>query len=317
MHSIDARDPSLDPSADSLGEFSQRLRNTGFVRRLIELARDEDLGRPAHDWTGELMFEPDATRSVVLRAREGGVVSGLAFLPDLIEAFAEPGEIESECHLIDGDRVVAGSVIATLRGNARAIVRLERTMLNLISRMCGIATLTRRYVDLIEGTNASICDTRKTTPGLRVFEKYAVRCGGGVTHRMGLHDAVLIKDNHIAGMTPSMIATELARLAYKLDSQGVRLWFVQIEVDSLTQLEGVLQADHDALGLVLLDNMTPSQLAQAVEMRDRCGSSVLLEASGGVNERTVRAIAQSGVERISIGALTHQAQSIDLGLDSD
>lgn len=317
MHSIDARDPTLDPSADSLGEFSQRLRNTGFVRRLIELARDEDLGRPAHDWTGELMFEPDATRSVVLRARECGVVSGLAFLPDLIEAFAEPGEIVFECHPSDGDRVEAGSVIATLRGNARSIVRLERTMLNLISRMCGIATLTRRYVELVEGTNASICDTRKTTPGLRVFEKYAVRCGGGVTHRMGLHDAVLIKDNHIAGMTPSMIATELARLAYKLDSQGVRLWFVQIEVDSLAQLEGVLQADHDALGLVLLDNMTPAQLAQAVEMRDRCGSSVLLEASGGVNERTVRAIAQSGVERISIGALTHQAQSIDLGLDSD
>ncbi|MCA9274860.1 MAG: carboxylating nicotinate-nucleotide diphosphorylase [Phycisphaerales bacterium] len=317
MHSIDARDPSLDPSADSLGEFSQRLRKTGFVRRLIELARDEDLGRPAHDWTGELMFEPDATRSVVLRAREGGVVSGLAFLPDLIEAFAEPGEIGWECHLTDGDRVEAGSVIVTLRGNARAIVRLERTMLNLISRMCGIATLTRRYVDLIEGTNASICDTRKTTPGLRVFEKYAVRCGGGVTHRMGLHDAVLIKDNHIAGMNPSMIATELAQLAYKLDSQGVRLWFVQIEVDSLNQLEVVLQADHDALGLVLLDNMTPAQLRQAVEMRNRCGSSLLLEASGGVNERTVRAIAQSGVERISIGSLTHQAQSIDLGLDSD
>lgn len=317
MHSIDARDPSLDPSADTLGEFSQRLRNTGFVRRLIELARDEDLGSPAHDWTGELMFEPDATRSVVLRSRQRGIVAGLAFLPDLIEVFADAGEIECECRMSDGDAIEAGSVIATLRGNARAIVRLERTMLNLISRMSGIATLTRQYVDLIEGTNASICDTRKTTPGLRVFEKYAVRCGGGVTHRMGLHDAVLIKDNHIAGMNPSMIATELAQLAYKLDSQGVRLWFVQIEVDSITQLEGVLQADHDALGLVLLDNMTPAQLRQAVEMRNRCGSSLLLEASGGVNERTVRAIADSGVERISIGALTHQAQSIDLGLDSD
>ena len=317
MHSIDARDPSLDPNADTIEAFAQRLRDTGFVRRLIELARDEDLGVPAHDWTGELMFEPDAVRCVTLRSRNSGIVSGLAFLPDLVEVFSAPGEIRVRVEMQDGDRIEPGSVLATIEGNARAIVRLERTMLNLISRMSGIATLTREYVDRVDGTGASICDTRKTTPGLRVFEKYAVRCGGGVTHRMGLHDAVLIKDNHIAGMSPPMIATELAQLAYKVESQGVRLWFVQIEVDSLEQLECVLKADQESLGLVLLDNMTPEQLARAVELRDRCGSSVLLEASGGVNERTVQAIAQSGVERVSIGALTHQARSLDLGLDTD
>ncbi len=317
MQRIDARDPSLDPNADSLDAFAQRLRETGLVRRLLELARDEDLGVPAHDWTGELMFSPHTERSVSLRARDGGVASGLVFLPDLIGVFAEPGEIECEVMFRDGDRIERGTTLATLTGNARAIVRLERPMLNLISRMCGIATLTARYVQIVKGTHAKICDTRKTTPGLRVFEKYAVRCGGGYTHRMGLHDALLIKDNHLAGMSPQEIATTLTSLAYTIHEHDARLWFVQVEVDSLEQFARVLEVPVGVVDMVLLDNMTPRQLGEAVRLRDESGSGVLLEASGGVSLESVYGIARSGVDRISIGSLTHQARSLDLGLDAN
>lgn len=311
-----ARHRLSDPNDLSLNDFAQQLRRGGFIDRLLNLARDEDMGVPARDLTGELMFAPSDTREVLLRARQDGIAAGLAFMPDLIAVFSAENDIEHEIMLRDGDAVRAGVTMARLKGNAREIVAMERTMLNLLSRMCGIATLTSAYVDLVAGMSAKICDTRKTTPGLRVLEKYAVRCGGGTTHRMGLHDAVLIKDNHIAGLSEKELATKLRDLTYTMTGSDAPIWFVQVEVDSLDQLRAVLTAESGMGDIVLLDNMTPEMLREAVAIRDESGVRVLLEASGGVNQRTVRAIAETGVERISVGSLTHQAQSIDLGLDS-
>jgi len=300
----------------SLAGFADFLRDSGFPRRLIELARDEDLSLDPHDWTGELMFGPDERRRVVMRSRESGVAAGLAFVPDLVEAFADPEQIEWELALKDGEPIEPGTVLAEFTGNARTIVRLERTMLNLIARMCSIATLTRSFVTLVEGTKASICDTRKTTPGLRAFEKYAVRCGGGTTHRMGLSDALLIKDNHLAGVEPGDLADRIRSCAHRLQTQDIRVSFVMVEVDTLGQFESMLGVDDGLVDIVLLDNMNPDQLAKAVSLRDASGRTLLLEASGGVNKDTVSAIARTGVDRISIGALTHQAQSLDIGLDA-
>lgn len=314
MHSQPQRLP--DPNDLSLTEFAAQLRGGGLIDRLLNLARDEDLGTPARDWTGELMFSPDDTRETVVRARHAGVISGLAYLPDLIAVFTNPGEVEAEMLVGDGAAIEPGTELARIRGNARQIVALERTMLNLISRMSGIATRTQAFVQLVEGTRARVCDTRKTTPGLRVLEKYAVRCGGGTTHRMGLSDAVLIKDNHISGLSPDDLATELHRVAYTLKEHEARLQFVQIEVDTFDQLERVLGVCSGIVEIILLDNMSPSQLTQAVGMRDKQGVPVLLEASGGVNEHTIAEIARSGVDRISVGGLTHQAQSLDIGLDA-
>ncbi len=317
MEPTPARATPPDLNDLTLAGFAQSLRDTGLPRRLLELARDEDLGNPGRDWTGELMFGPGERRSVRLRSRDTGIAAGLAFMPDLIEVFSRPEEVEHRLHLRDGEPIEPGAVLADLRGDARALVRLERTMLNLLARMSGIATRTDRFVGLVEGTGAKICDTRKTTPGLRAFEKYAVRCGRGNTHRMGLFDAVLVKDNHLAGMNPDEIATALTDVAYTLRERGARLWFVQVEVDSLDQLRSVLGAPGGVVDLVLLDNMDPDRLARAVAMRDASDSPVLLEASGGIDEGTVADIARTGVDRISIGGLTHRAVSLDLGLDAD
>jgi len=251
-----------------------------------------------------------------MRARESGVAAGMEFLGDLVEVFGRLGTISFTPKVSDSDQLEPGTVMGEFQGSARAIVALERTMLNLISRLSGIATRTDRFVNLVDGTKAKICDTRKTTPGLRAFEKYAVRCGGGVTHRMGLYDAILIKDNHIAGVEGTDLGTKLELVAAKIASEHTKLWFVQVEVDTLDQLASVLGAKAGTVDIVLLDNMSTDQLTQAVAMRDQAHSAVLLEASGGVSESTVRAIAQCQVDRISIGGLTHQAQSLDIGLDA-
>ncbi len=301
----------------TLPELADFLRQSGHLRRLIELAYDEDLGHPPRDWTGRVMLAPDDQHRVVMRTREAGIISGIAFLQDLLGVFGPSGQIQWEAKVTDGESIAPGTVLAEFSGNARAIVALERTMLNLIARLSGIATRTAEFVALVQGTRAKICDTRKTTPGLRAFEKYAVRCGGGTTHRMGLYDAVLIKDNHLARTNLEDFATRIKEAAYKAQSEaGARVWFVQVEVDTLEQLEQVLGIEAGVVDIVLLDNMTPAQLARAVRRRDERGSCVLLEASGGVSETTCRAIAQSGVDRISIGGLTHQAQSLDIGLDA-
>lgn len=300
----------------TLPEFAQFLRKSGHTKRLLELARDEDLGDPVRDWTGELMFGPDEHRRVQMRSRDSGIISGIEFICDLVEMYSQSGEIEWNAMLADGDQIEPGTILAEFAGNARAIVGLERTMLNLTSRMSGIATRTSEFVSLVDGNKAVICDTRKTTPGLRAFEKYAVRCGGGTTHRMGLYDAVLIKDNHLAGINDQDLATRIESCAYKIRSASTKPSFVQVEVDSIDQLSKVLEVSAGVVDIVLLDNMTTDELMQAVRLRDDKGSGVLLEASGGVSKATVRDIAQCGVDRISIGGLTHQAQSLDIGLDA-
>lgn len=309
----------------SLDELADELRRRGHIRRLIELAQDEDLGSPIHDWTGELMFAPHDQRRIVMRAREPGIVSGLAYIPDILDVFDPDQSVEWSIEVRDGDQIKPGDVLVVFTGDARTIVAFERTMLNLISRLSGIATLTRAFVDRVGATNAKtsaqICDTRKTTPGLRDFEKYAVRCGGGTTHRMGLCDAILIKDNHLAGLEGDDLRAKVESLAQRVDEsrseQGVELWFVQIEVDSPDQFEQVLAAKPGSVDMVLLDNMDPEMLRSAVAMRDERGSRILLEASGGVTMESVGEIARSGVDRISIGGLTHQATSLDFGFDAD
>ena len=313
MHALDA----IDPNAVTLPEFAEAVSRTGHTRRLLELARDEDLGVPPRDLTGELLFEPGTRRRVRLNARSAGVAAGLAFIPEVIAVFAQEGEpIGLKPLATDGDAIEPGDTLAELDGSAQAIVRIERTMLNLVARLSGVATRTAAFVRAIEGTKAAICDTRKTTPGMRLLEKYSVRCGGGVCHRLGLHDAVLVKDNHIAGLADDELAGVLARAATKAKSVGGVLRFVQVEVDTLDQLDHVLGLPSGLIDMVLLDNMAPGLLREAVRRRDAASPRTVLEASGGVTMDTVRAIAETGVDRISVGGLTHQAVSLDLGLDA-
>lgn len=301
---------SLDELAATLFEAEP---GRAIVRRLFELARDEDIGRG--DATATVALGADETASAALVAREPTAVAGLVVVPTLMQVFATGVVFEPVAR--DGDHVEAGSVLAKLSGPARSVVGVERTMLNLLSRLCGVANKSALYVDALPaGVRAKVYDTRKTTPGLRLLEKYAVRCGGGCLHRLGLDDAVLIKDNHVSGLKPLELA-ERARAASERARVlvGDRLRFVMVEVDRLDQLQAVLDLGDGVVDIVLLDNMLPETLAKAVSLRDAAGVSIELEASGGVRLETIAAIAESGVDRISVGALTHQAVSTDLGLD--
>lgn len=289
---------------------------TGLVRRLLEIARDEDLGR-AGDLTSQATIPADAMGRYAVVPRKPAVLSGLAVVPDLIPIFAP--RVQATLHAEDGQRVVAGQPVATLAGPVREILAMERTLLNLVCRMSGIATRTAGFLEAMgprKGGKPQLCDTRKTTPGLRVLEKYAVRCGGGQSHRMGLYDAVLIKDNHLAGVAAADFPSAVAGAIARVRAGGGEPKFVQVEVDSLEQFRAILATTPDGLGMVLLDNMDPATLAEAVRLRDASGKFLVLEASGGVTMETVRSIADSGVDRVSVGSLTHGAVSIDFGLDA-
>ena len=280
--------PALEPLPDLL------------VEPAVRAALAEDLGR-AGDITTNATIAADARARVVIAARRPGHVAGLAFARHAFLAL-DP-EADFHTGIADGHPCAAGAVIATISARTRALLSAERVALNFTGRLSGIATLTAAYAAEIAHTKARIVDTRKTTPGWRAFEKYAVRCGGGANHRFGLDDAILIKDNHVAAAGGIAQAIRRAR-AYA--GHMVRL---EIEVDSLEQLETALAEKAD---LILLDNMTPAQLAEAV--RITAGRAVL-EASGGVNLKSVRSIAESGVDLISVGALTHSAPVLDIGLD--
>lgn len=296
-----------------------RLRATGLVRRLLELARDEDLGPAVLDVTSEVMALAGQRRSVAVVPRRPGVLAGLAAVPDVLSVFGAADLIATPLAR-DGDAIPPGSPVLTLAGDRAALLRVERTLLNLLGRLSGIATNTASFVIAMRSTgptDAQLYDTRKTTPGLRVLEKYAVRCGGGLCHRLGLHDAVLIKDNHVAGLSPDELAQRVARAA-RLARERHTPSFVQAEVDSLDQLRALASLGPGVLDIVLLDNMPPNVLRQARAIRDAASADrpvFTLEASGGVTLDTIAPIAHSGVERISTGAITHSAAWLDLGLD--
>lgn len=277
---------------------------------LIARARAEDLGDPPRDLTSELLVPADEQGEAVLRSRAVGRLAGAALLHTVAKAY-DPA-ITLDVTLDDGDKLVPGAVIARVAGPLRSLLAMERVALNLLTHLSGVATLTARYVEAVGGSKARICDTRKTHLGLRGLEKYAVVCGGGVSHRIGLYDAVLVKDNHLARIRFPELAEFTGDVVRRARSVTPPPAFVEIEVDSLEQLKAVLPAGPD---LVLLDNMKLDQLRSAVSIRDRIAPAVELEASGGVNLETVTAIARTGVDRIAVGAITHSAPALDIGMD--
>ncbi|MFJ3383831.1 MULTISPECIES: carboxylating nicotinate-nucleotide diphosphorylase [unclassified Curtobacterium] len=275
------------------------------LRRVVETALEEDA--PWGDVTSETLIPADATATATLGAREPGVLSGGAVVVAVMHA-VDPA-IDVVAHVADGTAFAPGDVLATVTGPARAVLRAERVALNLVQRMSGIATATSRYVAAVAGTGARIVDTRKTTPGLRALERYAVRCGGGQNHRTSLSDAVLAKDNHLAVLLASGIGIGTAILgARQRLGHTVHL---EVEVDRIDQIEPVVAAGVDT---IMLDNFTPAMLTEGVAI---VGGRALVEASGGVSLETVAAIAATGVDVISVGALTHSAGALDLGLDID
>ncbi|HSG95332.1 MAG TPA: carboxylating nicotinate-nucleotide diphosphorylase [Afifellaceae bacterium] len=273
-----------------------------LMEDVVRAALKEDLGR-AGDITSAATIPPDAVARATIAARKPGVVAGL----DLARAaFTRmSAEIRFQAKISDGDAVTAGGIVATISGPARAILSAERVALNFLGHLSGVASATRRFADAIAGSGARIICTRKTTPGLRAFEKYAVRCGGGSNHRFGLDDAILIKDNHVAVAGGISAAIERARAF-----AGI-LVKIEVEVDTLEQLREALDAGAD---VVLLDNMPPDLLAQAVTINK---GRAVLEASGNVTLDSVAAIAATGVDYISSGWITHSAPILDLGLDID
>ncbi|MGH6958156.1 MAG: carboxylating nicotinate-nucleotide diphosphorylase [Caulobacteraceae bacterium] len=272
------------------------------IEPIVRAALAEDLGR-AGDITSAACIDADARLEGRIAARKGGVAAALACARLALAALDPAARFEPA--LADGETFEAGATLAVVGANARALLAAERTALNLVGRLCGVATLTRQYVDAVAGTGAVIVDTRKTTPGLRALEKYAVRCGGGVNHRFGLDDAILIKDNHVAAAGGVGEAIRRAR------ATAGHLVKIEAEVDSLAQLDEALAERPD---VVMLDNFSLADLAAAVATAK---GKVVLEASGGVTLATVRAIAETGVDVISVGALTHSAPTLDIGLDAN
>lgn len=316
-----------DLNAITLAELFDEVTRDGSLRRLLHLARDEDLG-PAEgpgDVTSRVTVDAAARGEARIVARSPGIVAGLRSVPDVLGVFAPACEWRGLVE--DGKRVERGTLLGNLRGPMRELLAAERTLLNLVGRLSGIATRTGEFVHAISRTPAKLLDTRKTTPGLRGMEKYAVRCGGGWCHRMGLYDAVLIKDNHLAGIPLERLAAHVSagveqarEIARAAGGVGGGLRFVEVEVDSIAQLEAILAGGGGVAGgcgvdIVLLDNMSVHQLSDAVAKRARWRSKILLEASGGVTLQTVRLIAETGVDRISTGNITHHAVSMDVGMD--
>lgn len=278
------------------------------IDSVVRAALDEDA--PWGDLTSETLIPADAVATAELRAREPGVFSGGEVFAAAF-ALTDP-RIAVELHVADGDRFAAGDVLATVTGPARGVLTAERVGLNFVQRMSGIATLTAAYVAAVAHTAARIADTRKTTPGLRRFERHAVRSGGGHNHRFGLSDAVMAKDNHLAVLV-ARHGSITAALRAALDALP-HTTHVEVEVDRLDQLDAVLAVTGGprAVGTIMLDNFSLDDLRAGVA---RIAGRATVEASGGVNLDTVAAIAETGVDVISVGALTHSARALDLGLD--
>jgi nicotinate-nucleotide pyrophosphorylase (carboxylating) len=301
-----AKHHSIHSLEDLMEPLSLAERQT--YSALLELAIREDLGRVG-DVTSQATIPATCRGKACLVARRAGVLAGLPMARGTFERI-DPTLRFSVMHA-EGTRLEKGWWIATVEGPMWSILAAERTALNFVQHLSGIATLTRQYVDTVAGTKARILDTRKTLPGWRLLEKYAVRMGGGANHRIGLHDAILIKDNHLAAIRQSSGGDEIETAILRCRESNPTLP-IEMEVESLQQLDRALKCQPD---IILLDNMNLDQLSAAVAQRDSMAPSVLLEASGGVNLDTVRGIAETGVDRISVGAITHSAPALDIALD--
>lgn len=275
---------------------------------LAELSLREDL-QDVGDLTSQATIPEHLSAAVRIVVRQPGVIAGLGVLPVVFRLL--PGHVRCEVFLQDGDAVSAGSVAAEIHGPVRTLLTGERTVLNFLTHLSGIATRTAEFVRAVRGTSAQILDTRKTLPGYRLLQKYAVRCGGGFNHRIGLHDGMLIKDNHLAARGSSSCAGAVKAARDFLRERRLAVP-VEIEVDTLEQLQDAL-SEHPEL--VLLDNMSCEQLREAVALRNQLAPGTRLEASGGVTLQTVHGIAETGVDRISVGSLTHSSPALDIAFD--
>jgi len=295
--------------ACSLEEVFDRLVDPG-LDQAIDAWIAEDFGDEG-DLTTAAFIAPDIEVRAEIRSRQYGVVCGLPVVRRI--AARSAGTIETEPLAVDGDRVAPGMRVMEIRGPLARILPVERVMLNFLGRASGVATATSRFVDAVAGTDAAIVDTRKTTPGLRRIEKYAVKAGGGRLHRIGLFDGVLIKDNHLAGLGPDFAAAVESASSGCREQMNPR--FIEIEVDDLEQFDRILDLPSGTVDIVLLDNMDLESIQEAVGRRDERRRGIQLEVSGGVTLESVRAFAETGVDRIAVGAITHSATQIDFGLD--
>ena len=274
------------------------------IEPVVRMALAEDLGR-CGDVTAQACIPVEARMTAQFRARQEGVMAGGAAVR--IACLMMDLSARVDVRVMDGQPIAKGDVLVEVEGSARGLLAAERTALNILGRLCGIATQTRAYVQAVAGTHARIADTRKTTPGLRALEKHAVACGGGINHRFGLDDAILIKDNHVA------VCGGVGKAVRAAKAFAPHLMKVEVEVDSLEQLEEALAEGPD---VIMLDNFALTDMEEAVRRVKASGVAVVLEASGGVNLDTVAAIAATGVDVISVGALTHSVIQLDIGLDA-
>jgi nicotinate-nucleotide pyrophosphorylase (carboxylating) len=310
--------PAAPVSARSAPDFAQLSWDDHLAAHVARLAPEWFLEDLAHecDWTSIGLVPPDARSELAVVARKAGVIAGLPAAA-IVAAACDP-ELVFRPQAADGDRVAAGATVATLAGATRSVLAAERTVLNLLGRMSGVATATRSLVDAVAGTSCRVYDTRKTVPGWRLLDKYAVRMGGGWNHRLGLSDAILIKDNHLAaaaaeGVSPAeAVRTSRAFVHKTFPPDRAAAMVVEVEIDSVAQLAAVLDAGPD---VVLLDNMSVDDLRRSVGIRDERAPRIVLEASGGIRPETVAAIAATGVDRVSTGWPTHDAPWLDVALD--
>ena len=287
-----------------------KIRALDSLQPLLTLALDEDVG--PGDLTSDVLIDTQATACGDLLAKARGVVAGLLFVAPIVQRV--DGRLQFEAVVEDGASIKPGQVLGRIVGPVRPLLTVERTLLNFLQALSGVATLTSQYVAAVAGTDVVILDTRKTTPGWRYLEKYAVRMGGGVNHRTGLHDGVLIKDNHLAVRAPNHVGETIAGLVREARQCIAPEIPIQVEIEQIDYLEEVLASQPD---VVLLDNMAVPMIREAVVRRDRQfnGGGPALEASGGICLENVRAVAETGVDRISIGALTHSAPILDISLE--
>ncbi|MDZ4830582.1 MAG: carboxylating nicotinate-nucleotide diphosphorylase [Phycisphaerae bacterium] len=295
----------------ALPELFTTLVDEERLDTLLALAFEEDLG-DVGDVTTSSLVSPDVTVRAAIVARSDGIIAGLPVVERVLTSRTSDLICMLRAH--DGSICQRGDVLLELHGPLALMLPLERIVLNTLGRLCGIATLTRQFVDAVTGTRAKLCCTRKTTPGWRELEKYAVRCGGGWLHRVGLYDAMLVKDNHLGAVPADQLAPAIAAAA-RIARCRFDLRFVEVEVDTLEQLDDVLSIEAGVIDIVLLDNFELGALREAVRRRDARRPKLELEASGGVRLESVRAIAETGVERISCGAITHSAISLDVAMD--